>query len=55
MVESKENTSQLRLTSVANVSVGPLGKFHGQHSNVNPEVSKNSVFIPVIRQASELC
>lgn len=55
MVESKENTSRLRLTSVANVSIGPLGKFHGQHSNVSPEVSKNHIFTPVIRQASELC
>lgn len=53
--KQREHFTVMRLTSVANVSFGPLGKFHGQHSNVNPEVSKNNVFIPVIRQASELC
>lgn len=34
----------MRLKSVAKVSIEPLGKFHGQHSNVSPEVSKNKVF-----------
>lgn len=53
--KQREHFTVMRLTSVANVSIEPLGKFHGQHSNVNTEVSKNNVFIPDIRQASELC
>lgn len=46
-----EYSMVMRLKSVANVSIKPLGKFHRQHSNVSPEVYKNKVFKPVIRRA----
>lgn len=49
----QEHAKVVRLTSGAQVSIRPLGKFLGQHSNVSPEVSKNKVFTSVIRHASE--
>lgn len=45
----------MKLKSVANVSIKHLGKFHGQHSNVSPKVSKKKAFKLVIRHASKLC
>lgn len=50
-----EFSKVMRLKCVANVSKEPVGRFHGQHSKVSPEDSKNKVFEPVVRHAPKSC
>lgn len=54
MVESKrEHFTVMRLTSVANVSIGPLGQISWATLKCQPWFPRTTLSIPVIRQASE--